>query len=81
MMTMSNEDAPVEVSNGGVLTMKCDLATVLDVVCPKRWAESKNIVSDDTDIFVLLVHYCHTVNLKYHYGLWSQLAKIGLSLT
>jgi len=61
--------------------MRSDLTTVLDVVCPKRWAESNNIVSDDTDIFVLLVDYYHTVNLKNHYGLWSQLAKIGLSLT
>ena len=66
---------PIEISEGGVVISRADLATsheeadniiVQQVLsCAAENAESKIIVvADDTDVFVLLLHYHHMANLK-----------------
>ena len=66
---------PIEISEGGVVISRADLATsheeadnviVQQVLsCAAENAESKITVAvDDTDVFVLLLHYHHMANLK-----------------
>ena len=66
---------PIEISEGGIVISRADLATsheeadniiVQQVLgCAAENEESKIIVvADDTDVFVLLLHYHHTENLK-----------------
>ena len=66
---------PNEISEGGVVMSRADLATsheeadnviVQQVLsCAVKNAESKiTVVADDTDVFVLLLHYHHMANLK-----------------
>ena len=66
---------PIEISEGGVVISRADLATsheeadnviVKQVLgCAPESAESKiTVVADDTDVFVLLLHYHHMANLK-----------------
>ena len=66
---------PIEISEGGVVVSRADLATsheeadniiVQQVLsCAAENAESIIIVvADDTDVFVLLLHYPHMANLK-----------------
>ena len=65
----------IEISEGGVVISRADLATsheeadnviVQQVLsCAVENAESKiTVVADDTDVFVLLLHYHHMANLK-----------------
>ena len=69
------DPVPIEISEGGVVISWADLATshekadniiVQQVLsCAAENAESKIIVvADDTDVFVLLLHYYHMANLK-----------------
>ena len=66
---------PIEISEGGVVISRADLATsheeadnviVKQVLsCASENAESKiTVVADDTDVFVLLLHYHRMANLK-----------------
>jgi hypothetical protein len=67
------DPVPIEISEGGVVISRADLATsheeadnVQQVLsCAAENAESKiTVVADDTDVFVLLLHYHHMANLK-----------------
>ena len=69
------DSVPIEISEGGVVISRADLATsheeadntiVQQVLsCDPENAESKiTVVADDTDVFVLLLHYHHMANLK-----------------
>ena len=69
------DPVPIEVSEGGVVISRADLATsheeadniiVQQVLsCAAENAKSKvTVVADDTDVFVLLLHYHHMANLK-----------------
>ena len=69
------DPVPIEISEGGVVISRAYLATsheeadniiVQQVLsCAAENAESKIIVvADDTDVFVLLLHYHHMANLK-----------------
>jgi hypothetical protein len=69
------DPVPIEISEGGVVISRADLATshkeVDNVIvqqvfsCAAENAESKiTVVADDTDVFVLLLHYHHMAYLK-----------------
>ena len=69
------DPVPIEISEGGVVVSQADLATsheeadniiVQQVLnCAAENAESKIIVvADDTDVFVLLLHYHHRSILR-----------------
>jgi len=69
------DPVPIEISEGGVVISRADLSTsheeadnviVQQVLsCAAENAESKiTVVADDTDVFVLLLHYHHMANLK-----------------
>ena len=66
---------PIEISEGGVVISQADLATSHEeadnvivqhvLSCAVGYAESKITVAvDDTDVFVLLMHYHHMANLN-----------------
>ena len=66
---------PIEISEGGVVVSRADLATSYEeadniivqqvLSCAAENAESKIIVvADDTNVFVLLLHYHHMANIK-----------------
>ena len=75
-LAVTGADAvPIEISEGGVVISRADLTTsheeadnvivqqVLSYAAEN--AESKiTVVADDTDVFVLLLHYYHMANLK-----------------
>ena len=65
----------IEISEGGVVISRADLATSHEeadnvivqhvLSCAAENAESKiTVVADDTEVFVLLLHYHHMANLK-----------------
>ncbi|KAG1683171.1 Glutamate receptor U1 [Nymphon striatum] len=69
------DPVPIEISEGGVVISRADLSTsheeadnvIIQQVlsCAAENAESKiTVVADDTDVFVLLLHYHHMANLK-----------------
>ncbi|KAG1677170.1 hypothetical protein GQR58_013974 [Nymphon striatum] len=69
------DPVPIEISEGGVVISRADLSTsheeadnvIIQQVlsCAAENAESKiTVVADDTDVFVLLLHYPHMSNLK-----------------
>ena len=77
-LVVVGEDAtPVEISNGGELVTRADLATKHEeadniivqmvMLCSQTNHEAQiAVVSDDTDVFVLLVHYYQFQNMKNH---------------
>ena len=69
------DPVPIKISEGGVVISRADLATSYEeadnvivqqvLSCAAENAESKiTVVADDTDVFVLLLHYHHMANLK-----------------
>jgi hypothetical protein len=65
------DPVPIQINQGGIVISRPDLATSHEetdniiVQQVKENTESKiTVVADDTDVFVLLVHYYHRVNLK-----------------
>ena len=57
------DSVPIEISEGGVVISRADLAASHEEAA--EYAESKiTDVADDTDVFVLLLHYHHMTNLK-----------------
>ena len=74
-MVTGADPLPIEISEGGVVISRADVATsheetnnviVQQVLsCTAENAEIKiTVVADDTDVFVLLLHYHHMANLK-----------------
>ena len=73
LVVRGGDPVPIEISEGGVVISRADLATSHEeadnvqqvLCCATENAESKiTVVADDTDVFVLLLHYHHMGNLK-----------------
>ena len=75
LILIGEDAAPFEISNGGVVIRRADLSTsheeadniiVQQVMLSARNSEESDItvISDDTDVFILLLHYYHAENMK-----------------
>lgn len=75
LVVTGQDPVPIEISEGGVVISRADLATSheeADIIivqqvlsCVAENSESNiTIVADDTDVFVLMLHYYHMANLK-----------------
>ena len=75
LVVTGTDPVPIEISEGGGVISRADLATsheeadnviVQQVLsCAAENAENKiTVVAEDTDVFVLLLHYHHMANLK-----------------
>ena len=75
LIVIGEDAAPFEISNGGVVIRRVDLSTnheeadntiVQQVMLSARNNEESDItvISDDTDIFILLLYYDHAENMK-----------------
>ena len=69
------DPVPVEISHDGIIIQRTDLSTSheeADIIiiqqvlsCAEENANSKiTVIADDTDVFVLLMHYYKKANLK-----------------
>jgi len=77
LVLIGEEAAPIEISDGGVVGARTDLANTHEeadniivqqvMMCAQTNEQMAiTVVSDDTDVFVLLVHYYHKTNMKNH---------------
>ena len=77
LVLIGEEAVPVQISNGGEVVTRTDLATTHEeadniivqqaMMCARTNEQSEiTVVSDDTDVFILLVHYYHTENMRNH---------------
>ena len=75
LLVKGADPVPIEISEGGVVISRADLATSHEeadnvivqhvLSCAAGYSESKITVAvDDTDVFVLLMHYHHMANLN-----------------
>lgn len=75
LIVIGEDAAPFEISHGGVVIRRADLSTsheeadniiVQQVMLSVRNNETSDItvISDDTDVFILLLHYYHSGSMK-----------------